>query len=157
MWYYRFMRSTILQGMRMNALKLAAIFLISVIFLISFGLVVGAGGMGAEHGAMIGCPFMEGNQALCPMAAIEHLAAWQELAGSMPERFAIIALLSMLITFFVLLIVKERERWRRHSIRLGPYQALYERNFPDRGLFVFVKELFSQGILNPKIFVAYVA
>jgi len=136
----------------MNALKIAAIGLLSIIFLVSFGLVIGSASMGAEHASMVDCPLMAGDGALCPMGIFEHLGTWQTLARSMPERFGIIMSLSMMIAFFVLLIAQEKERWRQHSIRLSPLQALHERNFPDNKLFVFVKTLFSQGILHPKIF-----
>ncbi|MBI4090494.1 MAG: hypothetical protein HY422_00550 [Candidatus Komeilibacteria bacterium] len=147
----------ILLNLRSNTMRAVAIGLLSVVFSISIGLVVGVGGMGAEHGAMIGCPFMEGDQTLCPMAAVEHLATWQGLAGSTPERFGIIAVISLVLTISLFLAAKEMERWKRSSISLGYRQALYERHFPDARLFVIVKKLFSQGILNPKVFTAYVA
>ncbi|MEK7583780.1 MAG: hypothetical protein AAB490_00920 [Patescibacteria group bacterium] len=143
--------------MRTKAMKLFVVSLLSIIFFISIGLVVGAGSMGSDHGSMVGCPFMMGEHVLCPMGILEHLATWQKLAGSIPDRFGMIVSLSMVLSVFVLLVAQEMESWRRCSIRLGPRQALYKRIFPNSILFVFVKKLFSQGILNPKIFTAYAA
>ena len=157
LWYYRFMRTTVVRNLRMNALKLAAIGMLSIIFLVSIGLVVGAGGMGTDHESMIGCPFMAGENTLCPMGVVGNLAVWQGLAGSIPERFGLITALSTVLVVLVFLGVREREQWKRSSISLGLRQVLYEKHFLDTRLFVFVKKLFSQGILNPKIFSAYVA
>src|SRR3989338_4463248 len=134
--------SSMMRSIGINAIRACAIGLVSIMLFVSVGLVVGSGTMGTEHGSMADCPFMVGDGALCPMGIVEHLGTWQALASSMPERFGIIAALSMVVAVFALLAAQEMDGWKRRSIRLGPRQALYQRNFPNSTLFFFVRTLF---------------
>lgn len=100
------------------------------------------GMMDHHHMAMGGCPFMPGEHAICQMDAFDHISAWQSAFVSVVPTILILSMLAAVVVLawrhwypppnLVLASVAYRERAR---ITIVP---LYQ-------------QLFSRGILNPKI------
>lgn len=97
-----------------------------------------------------GC-FMPGmTTSLCQMGPLEHVAAWQDMFTAVPSQLdslTLILLLSAVLVFGLLL--------RRRAIYLlipSDFQSrpVYQR--ADTAPFNPFQELFSDGILHPKIF-----
>lgn len=84
------------------------------------------------------CPFMPGGTALCALSSLAHLTLWQSAFTA-----TLVTVLSMLVflTFarpeFPHLEEKQRYRWRVRRTSLPA---------------TLFQELFSNGILNPKLF-----
>lgn len=86
------------------------------------------------------CPFMPGQAAMCRATILEHLKHWQ-------SAFATILAELLLITAFACVAL-----WQRYR---APPERRFEKmrirsRVPDRP--AFLQELFSNGILNPKVF-----
>ncbi len=90
-----------------------------------------------------GCPFMPGEQAMCEMNAFDHIAAWQStFTTTLPVVFVLTLFTALAFVFtwrlwypppdLVLASVTYRQRAK------VPLVPLYQ-------------QLFSRGILNPKI------
>lgn len=119
------------------------------------------GGFGLSHslsmemkgdGTMGGCMF-DGQAAICPMTFVEHISRWQGVFTVVPQKSTVVIQLLALTSAFVIAAFAFRqhlllslfsyfsERWR-----------IYVKNNPHLPLFDHVREAFSQGILNPKIY-----
>ncbi len=112
-------------------------------------------GMAMSEMTMPGCPFMDTDTStLCTMSPFEHIEAWQHLLTVTPTTSAILLLL------FVLLLGKKRFEIFIKLARQVPFFArqFFKRNFSVT-VFLnthtfqndFHQQLFSQGILNPKL------
>ena len=105
-----------------------------------------------QHGQMPppGC-FMPGMTAsLCQMGPLEHVAAWQDMFTAVPNQLDSLAFILLLITAlaFGLLLT------RRALYPLIPpnFQSHLVHQRADTAPFNPLQELFSDGILHPKIF-----
>lgn len=121
----------------MNTLKpiIAAFSLAAFLAVGVFGMMAMTG-----HHHEPGCPFMPGEQAICQMDAFDHISAWQEAFTAVVPSLVIL-LLAVAVVFYV---------WRREwppdipaRVRLRPKRQNQTPNL--------YQELFSRGILNPKI------
>ena len=104
-----------------------------------------------SDGTMGGCLFT-GMEEICKMTLTEHLSQWQSMfTTTAPQKALIFALLLLLAVVFVAIAV-----FRRNLLLLFSYYTtrwrLYIRHNPDLSLFNPLREAFSQGILNPKIY-----
>ena len=112
-------------------------------------------GMAMSEMTMPGCPFMDTDTStLCTMSPLEHIEAWQHLLTVTPTTSAILLLL------FVLLLGKKKFNV---FIKLARQIPLFARQFLEQNFSVIVfsdthtfrndfhQQLFSQGILNPKL------
>lgn len=102
-----------------------------------------------KDGNMEGCIFT-GKTMLCKMGIVEHISLWQSMFTAVPqENLMFMALLILLVA--IIFITKNIL-----ATRLSRNEALtkrrYLREHPDFLLFNPLKEAFSQGILNPKIY-----
>ena len=87
-----------------------------------------------------GCPFMTGEQSICPMGLLEHISAWRStFTVSIPYIFLLVVNLFFVISLWQftyppnnLFLISRRLKRNNNSLNF-----LYQ-------------ELFSQGILNPK-------
>lgn len=128
---------------------------ISVFGLVFIGMTVfGLGHMGGmtenENGNMSGCIFT-GKTMLCKMSVIEHISLWQSMLIAIPqESLTLLALLVLSIA--AIFATKDVLAPPRLSSSEVLTKRLYLREHPDLLLFVPLKEAFSQGILNPKIY-----
>lgn len=126
--------------------------LLSLFFIVGFGLSHSLGMEMKNDGTMGGCMF-DGKAAICPMTFAEHLSRWQGMFSVIPQKSAFLIQLLVLISTLVLAVFALRrnlllslfsyfsERWR-----------LYLKNNPHLLFFDPIREAFSQGILNPKIY-----
>ncbi len=102
--------------------------------------------MGMEKrsdGTMSGCMF-SGKAEVCAMTFAEHLANWQAMfTTTAPQKMlAFVSLLLLVVVFVALFLFSYyTTRWR-----------LYIKQNPNLSLFNPLREAFSQGILNPKIY-----
>lgn len=110
--------------------------------------------MGMEmrsDGTMGGCLF-SGMEEICEMSFTEHLTEWQSMFTTTVTQnaFTLILLLLLAVVFVAVGIFK------RNLHLLSSFHAtrwrLYLRYNPELSLFNPLKEAFSQGILNPKIY-----
>lgn len=134
--------------------KLAVFFLtlgfFAFVTLSIFGLGHMSGMTANENGDMAECIFT-GKVMLCKMSIIEHISLWQSMLTVMPqENLMLLALLTLFMAvifmtknILVLLCLSRVEALTRR---------LYLKEHPDFSLFNPLKEVFSQGILNPKIY-----
>lgn len=119
-----------------------AFFLLSLVFMMSFGGVISAGMMNMD-GKMSDCPYM-GMSGYCDMDASQHLAGWQTLFAATLDGFhtadlfplLAFALLAPFFTFF---------------IRKRPHRPIFQR-WRMLELFDPLQLAFARGILNPKLY-----
>lgn len=115
-----------------------SIFFVASIFLslFHFGMLMN----GESH--MANCPFMSG-ETDCPMTLSEHMSAWQN---------AFVAILPEVSAVFVaalLLLIIWREDFSRSLYSNRYFEKILSREHVPSGS---LQELFSQGILHPKLF-----
>lgn len=118
--------------MKLFTLVIIAIFLFSAAFSITFGMQTN------EHGDMAGCPFMFEQISICPMGVFEHIAKWQQ--------FSAIFLLFAFVLFVV--FIRAQNISPLHLV-LSP---LVFKNRPETKLFNHLVIVFSQGILNSRLY-----
>lgn len=114
---------------------LGVIAIIAFIFVAVFGFLA----IVPSHHHEPGCPFMIGEQSICPMGLFEHIQAWQSMfTVSLPSILLLIAFLFIVVTLWqslhppnLLFFVRKKAK------QTGSHNLLYQ-------------ELFSRGILNPK-------
>jgi hypothetical protein len=110
--------------------------LISYIWIAVFGLFqvthMSHMGTGMHH-----CPFMIGQQSICPMDAVHHLQMWQVFSTVVIPLFEI--LLFSLCVFVVLRF------WYSSPPLFSFTRQQYKKSFTP-----LYQQLFSQGILHPK-------
>jgi len=129
-------------------LGLALIAFLSVAF---FGASQTMGMDQQSDGTMGGCMFT-GMEEICEMSFTEHLAQWQSMFTTTVTQnaFTVILLLLLAVVFVTVGIFK------RNLLLLFSYYTtrwrLYIKQNPNLSLFNPLKEAFSQGILNPKIY-----
>ena len=132
---------------RSNIARLALAFgLVAFLLLGTFGL-SHAGMTTGMDGQMTDCPFSPG-VAICNMTPFEMIATSQNLLTALPQQKDALSLLTLLIATALALTIF----WRP----LVPPSPTSSRVFrPRREYIPFhnpLQELFSDGILNPKIF-----
>ncbi len=125
---------------------LASLSLTALLFVAVFG-TSHAMAMGMEmrgDGTMSGCLF-DGRAEICPMTIFEHLSRWQGMFTTILQK-----------TYFLIQFVLLAFAFRQHLLLLFAYLSdrwrLYLKQNPHIPLFDPLRETFSQGILNPKIY-----
>jgi hypothetical protein len=105
-----------------------------------------------DDGTMSGCMF-DGQAEICPMTFAEHLSGWQNMFTVIPQKSTVFIQLLALIAAFVIIAFALR---RHLLLSLFSYFSerwkFYIRDNPNLPLFDHLRQLFSQGILNPKIY-----
>lgn len=142
-----------LQALRKNTLTFFKTALVAgFIFVSVFGLWQTFGMPMDNSGNMVGCPLMGESSALCQMTFTEHIQAWQAMFTVIPQKvFGSILTLLLLAAAIIFTFVIHR-RWRLLSLRLFELSKLYIKEHPHLSFFNPIKEAFSQGILNPRIY-----
>lgn len=101
-----------------------------------FSLFMLAGHLSHDGMAMSDCPYMVGQHSICPMDFSSHIAAWQDMVRALlPTIVLMIIIAAVFVTWHA-------------KIEDSPFVFL--RRLPERQFSPFT-ELFSRGILNPKI------
>ena len=125
-------------------LALITVLMMSFLGISHMGMTMGADGKMTQAP----CPFMNGS-GICNMSPLEHIAMWQSLFTSTLQQFNPVLQLLLLIVSIALGF-----SWRRY---LYPPPDNVHKQFRrysrcDQIPTSFLQELFSQGILNPKLF-----
>ncbi len=112
--------------------KLSIFILIIFIAMAVFGIL----SIPPTHHHELGCPFMIGEQSICPMGLFEHISAWQSIfTVSISYIFSLIIILFFIFTTHPPNLLEfTAKRWVRNNFF---FTFLYQ-------------ELYSEGILNPK-------
>lgn len=106
--------------------------------------------MGSDGMALSNCLFMSEQATVCDMSPLEHIAAWQSMVTIAPQQNSI-SLLMVLLAALTLALVWTTWYWPRfeHKPQLRLSAILYRENYLPPPL---LQMLFSNGILNPKVF-----
>lgn len=99
-------------------------------------------------GNMIGCPYMTHEEVLCSMSVFDHIGSWQSAFSAVIPSLTL--LLSALVAAVLILSVAPN-LLLKHKFREPPLsRELLHRtySYSSRPL----QELFSNGILHPKLF-----
>ena len=128
---------------------IAIVFLIAlptaVIFSVSYGMAMG------NDGIMEGCLFSHTNS-FCPMSLFEHLDTWKSMfVANFPKTAEIFLLLLLTLFGLTLMLYALRLKLNRPSKNKADHK-LYIKQKPDIPLFNYLREIFAQGILKPKIY-----
>lgn len=106
-------------------------------------------GMGMDmSGQMVNCPFSGHSMSICKMNPMEHIEEWQSMFASLPVKD------TLSIFFVLLLFIALRNLLPWHKFSLPEIKYLHTK-YLFRGNFYIsnpLKEAFSRGILNPKLF-----
>lgn len=99
-------------------------------------------GMMDHHPMDGGCPFMPGEQVVCQMDAFDHISAWQSTFVAIVPTILALSILAAVIVL----------TWRHcyPPPDFVPIRIHYQRR-TESVITPFYQELFSSGILNPKI------
>ncbi len=135
--------------------KFAHFFLISGI--ISF-VMLGVLDMGIQmqtrtDGTMSPC-LLNGKAEVCTMTFAQHLTQWQNMFTSTPAKAMTLFFTLLAIGLLILgsAFLKKHFIWALE--RMAALQKLYVVHHSHLSLFNPLREAFSQGILNPKIYVS---
>lgn len=106
--------------------------------------------MEKQGDSTMGTCLFEGNSGVCLMTLAEHISKWQSLlTATIPQKLFVLIFVILLITVFVLKKTFKRNLlllFNKHVIR---WRSCSRQN-PQMFLFNHLREIFSQGILNPK-------
>mgnify|MGYP001567940350 CR=1 FL=1 len=115
-----------------------------------FGLSHSSMAMGADGNMiMSNCPFMSGQVAACKMDILEHIATWQSMFTGILSHTGS-TLMLMLVAALALAFLWAHLRWPPTNRVFASTRLLVRREYvpPAPSL----QELFSSGILNPKLY-----
>lgn len=128
---------------KLTGIALAIVFL-SVLSLSLFHMPAGM----EMTGSMSGCPFMGHEETLCSMSVVDHIGAWKSaFLATIPGLTLLLSALAAAVVIFTVapnLLLKQR--YRVPIIPKEIVERVY--TFSHRPL----QELFSRGILHPKLF-----
>ncbi len=120
----------------------------AIVFLLAAFFGLSHTGMSADmNGQMAGCPFMAA-VTVCQMTPLQHILSWQNAFAALPGQNG----LSEFFSLFLLAIAALLFARLKPKMETLPEQNLYFSDLkrsPAKRPFL---ELFSDGILNPKIF-----
>lgn len=96
------------------------------------------------------CPFGSHSMAICQMNPMEHIEEWQSMFTMLPTKNA----LSLVFILFTFLILSKLKFWNKFSVYDLPVLFVKVRLVISNSFRIFdpIREAFSGGILNPKIF-----
>ncbi len=139
--------------MKLGILKTQRIIMIAVSMLTLWMLLFGISQMSMDMSTMDGkanCPFGGHSMAICQMNPMEHIQEWQSMFTMLPAQNTLL----ILFTLFAFLAIRKLSAWNKLSIPEPPLVYSSGRSGSANNLQIFdpLKEAFSNGILNPKIF-----
>jgi hypothetical protein len=104
-------------------------------------------GMGS-NGQNVNCPFSGHSMSICNMNITEHIQEWQAMFASLPAK----DIIATLFALFLLIALRKFLPFKTFSFpeikKVHTYFLLKDRF----QIFDPLKEAFSRGILNPKLF-----
>jgi len=97
-----------------------------------------------SHHGMEDCPFMSHSEILCSMNVTDHIEAWQSVFSSLINIFTFLILSSVGTLALPAFFLK----------KYNPFPPLYRKIRKHIYTYFYrpLQELFSNGILNPKLF-----
>lgn len=121
------------------------ILVITVFWVLLFGLFQMDMSMNTMNG-QANCPFASHSMSICQMNPLEHISEWQSMFTVLPIK----NILLILFALFTLIVVSKNTDWNKLlKLNFNLYQnnrVLYAQVFNP------LKEAYSKGILNPKLF-----
>lgn len=131
-------------GIRMIGATLAIVFL----SVTSFGLFYMSAGMKMTSGTP-DCPFMTHGETLCAMSIVDHISAWQSTFLAVIPAFLLLILAATgAVTLYTKRTLRLFIKLSNRILLRFKYSINRVHTFPPRSL----QELFSNGILHPKLF-----
>jgi hypothetical protein len=121
---------------------------LATLWILFFGFSQFGMGMSMDMNGQINCPFSGHSMSICKMNPMEHIEEWQSMFASLPVKDA----LSILFTLILFIAVRKLIPWHKFSLLEIKYlytKYLFRNNFH---IHYPLKEAFSRGILNPKLF-----
>lgn len=106
-------------------------------------------GLGMDmSGQMTNCPFSNHSMSICKMSPMEHIQEWQSMFTSLPIKD------TLSIIFTLLLFIVIRNLLPRYKFSVPEIKYLYTKYLFRSNFHIYnpLKEAFSGGILNPKLF-----
>lgn len=85
------------------------------------------------------CPFMPGEQSVCPMGILDHLAVWKA-AFVAPSALLLVASFVLVALFFII----------GSALAPGDVSRFARKRFERKNEPLLYQTLFAAGILNPK-------
>jgi len=130
------------------ALVLLAFLIVTAFELSNFGMATKA------DGQMSSCPFMDiGGAVVCKMSPLEHIEAWQNMfTATVSSKTVDTLALLLLVTIIFAAFTTMRLPFNAMLALLEAHQKLYARRAFAPAHVNPMQELFSQGILNPKVY-----
>lgn len=105
--------------------------------------------MGMEHDSgqmqMVGCMFMSGPDAMCPMTISEHINKWR-------DTFLATVSNNVLLVFGLALVAVVVIKTFSSGIQISLSYFYYRRDHPNISLFLPLRYAFARGILHPRIY-----
>jgi len=99
-------------------------------------------------GKMTGCPSMSHEEVICPLKLADHIKSWQGVFLSVVPAFTPITLATGAISLLASVAPNLLLKQHYDQSLLGKYRQEHTHAFSYRPL----QELFSSGILHPKLF-----
>ena len=126
---------------------------VAFVWVALFGLVQSMNEMQMKKsGGMSGCLF-NGGYELCPMNISEHVAHWQAMFAALRAKaFPASAARIMVIVALGVVAIFSSRLFLKQNARLFLRGRLYFQRNQQTHIFDILREAFSSGILNPKIY-----
>jgi len=127
--------------------------IISAIFFLwvsSFGLIYHMNQMGMD-GSKNGCIFSSPSDS-CVMNFSEHITFWQGLTISLSQDMVGVMSIILMLAIIATALIFYSKELLLSSLRIFSRFKLYIKQHPQINLFNYLKEVFSSGILNKKIY-----
>jgi len=99
-------------------------------------------------GGMTDCPFMSHEEVVCPMNLVDHIGVWKSVFLSVLPNITLFLLIAGVATFIVSVAPNLLQKIQYTSLPLSIYLQSKTPTFLYRPL----QEMFSNGILHPKLF-----
>lgn len=107
--------------------------------------------LGISGGSDTGCLLMSpSHHQICKNDLAEHLSFWQTMFTSLPQEKSFFSLLMIVFSLALTLIFRERLLFSLGAV--SSMSRLCLKQYHQFTLFNFLRTLFSQGVLNSKIY-----
>lgn len=136
-------------GASSNFRKVIGICFLMILFVSFISAYLHVRGMGNMDMPMLGCPFMNESAVMCSMDPIQHITAWQHMFTATPE-FGALLLLALIIAIALARTNLLSWLWKIPELELTHRRI--PRSVERYNSRSYLQEIFSQGILNPKLF-----
>ena len=99
-------------------------------------------------GGMTDCPFMTHAEVICPMNLADHIGAWKSVFTSIAPTLTLLLAVAGVAVFIASIAPNLLRKIQYASPPMYRWHQVRTYTFPYRPL----QELFSNGILNPKLY-----